>query len=398
MSESLSIPMELLTCDYCGEQVPVGHFCGACGAHLTHVHPGSRARDRWHSFAAFPDQSVVQFSFVTSLFPHLAHLGRRGMRVTFALLWVLLGALVVAHLATAIYAVSALGFTALFLLYVAETGSFEKNVASGVATVLVGLVLGVVFGLVAGPIETRSAITFLPQPISSGSTLVGAVVIPVVAQLAMALPLVIMWRQRHRLHESLDGFVVGAAGALGFTTAMTIVNLWPQLRNGVVAHGDFIVIMSNAVIRGFTVPVTSAALTGLIGLTLWARRRDRDTTAVGYRVLTQPVVWVLLALGLQVGLGYADLAQLPTPLVLALHVAVVLIAILALRAGLHFSLLHESHEFVIGPPRACPTCHHVTPTMPFCAQCGVAEYATPKHHRHRERRLNEAPTPEEVPS
>ena len=55
-----------------------------------------------------------------------------------------------------------------------------------------------------------------------------------------------------------------------------------------------------------------------------------------------------------------------------------------LRVGLHHVLLHEHHDFAIGPPRTCTSCRHVVPAMPFCPQCGVAQNAMSRAHRKRE--------------
>ena len=62
---------------------------------------------------------------------------------------------------------------------------------------------------------------------------------------------------------------------------------------------------------------------------------------------------------------------------------VAVIALLALRYGLHAVLLHEEQAVHIGPPQVCPHCEHVVPTMPFCAHCGYAMRAASRSLRSR---------------
>ena len=84
----------------------------------------------------------------------------------------------------------------------------------------------------------------------------------------------------------------------------------------------------------------------------------------------------MIALVVEIGLGYADDAVLPDIVLLTVHLAAAALALLALRVGLNHVLLHEQRDVRIGPPRVCPHCHRVVPAMPFCPMCGVAERAT----------------------
>jgi RsiW-degrading membrane proteinase PrsW (M82 family) len=314
------------------------------------------------------------------------------MRVTFATLWVILVGLVVAHLEAPVIAVSAAGFTVLFLLYVAETQPFEDDLFTSIATVVSGGVIGFLFAFFIGPIETRTVVSFPAPGLTSGVSLRAAILIPLLAQVGMILPLLIVWTRRSRHGEALDGFAIGAAGALGFVTAMTFTNFAPQFSGGVLTTQGFVPVLTEAVVRGITVPLLSAALTGYIGATLWVKIRERRELDAGNRWLARPGAAFLVAIALQIGMGFADLAHLNDPLILVVHLAGVLLAVVAMRIGLHHVLLHEEHTFVIGPPRACPNCHHLTPSMPFCPECGVAETATSKRHRNREASLYPGPT------
>jgi hypothetical protein len=197
----------------------------------------------------------------------------------------------------------------------------------------------------------------------------------VAGQLLMALPVAVARLFRPDQSEALDGFTAGAAGALGLTLAATLTELTPLLRSGNLAAGSSVTaVVTQAVIRGISVPLVAAATTGYLGATLWQRRRRGS--AAGGLWLTSP--WVALAFGLAIaaGLGFADDAGLPDAALLVIHLAAAALALLMLRAGLHHVLLHEQRDAAIGPPRVCPHCFRVVPAMPFCPMCGVAEQAT----------------------
>lgn len=88
MRDIPSTPAELpvlatMECPFCSIVVPDARYCGACGAHL--VHGGFRASQRFHSYVAFPDGSVLRLSTDTSLFPHLSHGAKAPFRIGFAI-------------------------------------------------------------------------------------------------------------------------------------------------------------------------------------------------------------------------------------------------------------------------------------------------------------------------
>jgi hypothetical protein len=90
---------------------------------------------------------------------------------------------------------------------------------------------------------------------------------------------------------------------------------------------------------------------------------------------------LVLALLVQVGLGFTDIAALPDATLILIHVGAFGLLTMAMRVGMHYVLLHEAHDVTIGPPRVCANCSHLVPTMAFCPQCGVAERAIARPHR-----------------
>ena len=364
-----------VTCSYCGSTAPDAPFCGSCGAHLAHGRPGAAAR-RAHSYAAFPDESMARVSVVSSLFPQLSGHSRAPFRVAFALAVGVLVIVAVAGLQAPVIAVSALAVPLLFLVYVFEIDPLEIRFAVPTALLFVaGAALGVGWGLLLGPLAADSLLPAYSPSLLTGGVLVSAVVVPVVGLLLMVLPVAVLRLWRSEPSEALDGFTGGAAGALGLTLAATLTELAPLLRHGNVVPGSSVLaVLTQAVVRGVSVPVVAAATAGYVGATLW-QRRGRGSAAGG-RWLTSPLLALAAALALAVGLGFADSAGLPDITLLVVHLAAAALALLVVRVGLHHVLLHEQRDVRIGPPRRCPHCHRMVPAMPFCPNCGVAEQAT----------------------
>ena len=364
-----------VTCPFCGSTVPDAPFCGSCGAHLAHGRPGAAAR-RAHSYAAFPDESMARVSVVSSLFPQLSGHSRAPFRVAFALAAGVLVIVAVAGLQAPVIAVSALAVPLLFLVYVFEIDPLEIRFAVPTALLFVaGAALGVGWGLLLGPLAADSLLPAYSPSLLTGGVLVSAVVVPAVGLLLMVLPVAVARLWRSEPSEALDGFTGGAAGALGLTLAATLTELAPLLRHGNMVPGSSVLaVLTQAVVRGVSVPVIAAATAGYVGATLW-QRRGRGSAAGG-RWLTSPLLALAAALALTVGLGFADDAGLPDITLLVVHLAAAALALLVVRVGLHHVLLHEQRDVRIGPPRRCPHCHRVVPAMPFCPNCGVAEQAT----------------------
>jgi hypothetical protein len=364
-----------VTCPHCGTTVPDAPFCGSCGAHLAHLQPGGAAR-RAHSYAAFPDESMARVSVVSSLFPQLSGRSRGPFRLAFALAVAVLVIVAVAGLQAPVIAVSALAVPLLFLVYVFEIDPLETRFAVPTAVLFVaGAALGVGWGLLLGPLAADSLLPAYSPSLLTGGVLVSAVVVPAAGLLLMVLPVAVLRLRRPEASEALDGFTAGAAGALGLTLAATLTELAPLLRDGNLVPGSSVLaVLTQAVVRGVSVPVVAAASAGYVGAALWQRRGGGS--AAGGRWLTSPLVALALTLALAVGLGFADDAGLPDIAVLVVHLAAAALALLVVRVGLHHILLHEQHDVRIGAPRVCPHCSRVVPAMPFCPMCGVAERAT----------------------
>jgi hypothetical protein len=330
---------------------------------------------RLGAYAAAPGEHGLRLSVVSSLFPHLPHRSRIPFRVG-------LGVLVIAFIAFAflrwqapLVVVSALGFPLLFLLYLRESDIDDDIPRTTLAlTAALGVGLGVGYALLTGTIVAHTHDVALSDGASGDHSALEGLLVPTGGALLMLVPAVVVRLLRPGTRESLDGFVIGVLGATSFIAAGTLTRLAPQLATGPMAEADRPVdgLLVQAGIQGATVPLTAAAMGGLVGAALWftrpadaARRRDHT--------IAQLVSSVLVVLVLYSTLGVMEVIPLSEGLHFGLHVLIAVIALLALRIGLQAALLHEAHdETNPGEQVLCPHCDHVVPDMAFCPNCGVA--------------------------
>jgi hypothetical protein len=216
----------------------------------------------------------------------------------------------------------------------------------------------------------------------------------------MLVPAALVRLVRPGQRESLDGFAIGALGALMFTAAAQMTRLAPQFSGGMIARSrPMMGLMVEAGIRGIAVPLTAAAVGGLIGTALWftspASKKDKHRNFVRIAL----AVFALVVMVLYALLGLVDVARFPQLLQLLMHLAMAAAALLALRVGLHLALLHESHDEILSDePLLCPHCGTVVPDMAFCVACGAATRASSRSSRQSRRdirpvRANADPEP-----
>jgi RsiW-degrading membrane proteinase PrsW (M82 family) len=372
-------------CPYCGSTVPDARYCGACGSDLTRKVTG-RAKRRPHAFAACPNESILMPSIVTTLFPQLSWRCTVGFRIALGLFALALLGCALAGATGPVIAISALGVPLLFQIYVYEVDPYQSGALPVTAALLaVGAACGAGWALIGGPVVAAAAApTLLPLQLTGGQTLRAGIVVPVVGQLLMCLPVAVIRLRRPRGWDTLDGFTAGATTGIGFAAAVTLVEMSSWLYLGQFAHQPTGRVLAQAILRGISVPIAAAALTGYVGATLFAARPPASTMTVHRsRIFASPVTAVVIAVVLQAGRGVTDVARLPAVPVVLLHLAATLLAIIALRAGLHWLLLLEGTRTLIGPPWVCTNCHYKTPVMLYCAQCGMARRATARSWRAR---------------
>jgi hypothetical protein len=379
-----------MECRVCRTDVPAGEYCGLCGCHLT-PRPGEgpdwlRIRD----FGAAPGEHLLQPSVASSLFPHLPARSRTVFRIGLAVVLVALVAFAVLRLPGALVTVAALGFAFLFVLYVHESDGFADIPARTWAlTGALGIGLGVGWVLLTGAAVARSYGIALGAGVVGPRMLRDGIGIPLGGLILMLVPAVIVRLLRPPTREALDGFMIGALGALSFTAAATLTRLAPQFRTGMVSKRPMDSLLVEAGIRGVAVPLTAAAAGGLIGAALWFTRPPSKEKQRPGLVRALLVSFAVAVLAVYLGLGLIDVSHFPQVLMLALYLAVAAVALLLLRVGLHLALLHEAHdEIQSDEPLLCPHCGHVVPDMAFCPACGVATRASSRSSRtaRRDRR------------
>jgi hypothetical protein len=375
--------LHTVTCPTCGDTVPAGVYCGACGYHLALHQDGAKSGFRSHSYAAAPAEHVLRVSVVSSLFPHLPHRSRAPFRIAVVLLAVALIVLAALRLQAPMIAIAALGVPLLFQLYLQESDVYDDLPTLLLTlSVVLGAALGVGWALLTEHRISSSISAQLLAGTQPTALWLDGVLLPTIGGALLLVPAFVAFAIKPpHIDESMDGFLVGSIGAVGFTAASTITRLWPQLETGIVAHNRPVEsIVVEALLQGAFVPLTAASVGGVVGAALWVRRR----TQVHFgRVLASTKLMVPAALLIYLVLGLIDYWQPPQDVLLALHAVVAVIALLALRYGLHAVLLHEEHEVVIGAPRVCPHCEQVVPAMPFCPHCGYAHRAASRSARSR---------------
>jgi len=370
-------------CRICQVEVPAGEYCGLCGCHLT---PRKGEGPDWlriRDFGAAPGEHLLQPSLASSLFPHLPPRSRTVFRVGLAVVFVALVAFALLRMPGALVTVEALGFPFLFVLYLVESDGFRDiPTPMWVLTAALGVGLGVGWVLLTGMMVARS------YGIELGADVVGArmvrtgIAIPLGGVILMLMPALIVRLLRPPTREALDGFMVGALGALSFTAAATLARLAPQFSSGVVSKRPMDSLLVEAGIRGVAVPLTAAAAGGLIGAALWFTRppsKEKQHPGVVRALL---VFFAVAVLVVYVGLGLIDVAHFPQVLMLVLYLLLAAVALFLLRVGLQLALLHEAHdEIQSDEPLLCPHCGHVVPDMAFCPACGVATRASSRSSR-----------------
>ncbi|KAA0086626.1 zinc ribbon domain-containing protein [Mycolicibacterium sp. P9-64] len=362
------------TCQVCGTDVPVGRFCGSCGANLHAGQDSRRDRLRIGAFAAASGEHVLRPSVASSLFPQLPRRSRRPFRFGLVVVVVVLAVFAALRWQAPLIATAALGLPVLFAIYLRETDAHRDLPMRTLAlTTVVGIACGAGWALVIGVIVSHSYDVAMGSEEDLGHALLEGLTIPVGGALVMLAPTVVVRLLRPSTREALDGFVIGSLAAASFTVAATVARLAPQLATGPTTQersvGDLLV---EAGMQGIAVPVMALAVGGLVGTALWLGRT---------RVLVASVLTVVV---LYTATGLVETASIPQEVQVGLHLVVAALALLALRIGLQVALLSGEHDAPTGSPVEqvqCPQCEHAITGLAFCSNCGAAAQAASRTSR-----------------
>lgn len=363
-------------CPHCGHDVPAGAYCGLCGSSLADGGPAAASRTR--AFAANPFEHVLQPSVVSTIFPHVPQLRSVRFRLALLVLTVLLLVAGYLRLTGPSVAIASAAVPLLYLVYLYEVNAFGDGPLYGIGVTFgVGTVLGVAWAFLTGRFITQTFVlnaTFQGAPI--WRILVTAVVFPLVAQALMVVGALILLSTRS-YDEVLDGFAAGAASALGFVFAVTLISLFPEVQSGPISVSAEVSSAIRTVLHGLLIPFIDAGLTGLIAAALWLHRGPtRSLPRYGWTASL--VLAVMVAAIVQVGLGLASLYAVRAATVFLIYGGATIAIILWLRVALHFMLLAEAADPHVGPAAPCFHCERMVPRMAFCPECGGAVRAMPK--------------------
>lgn len=377
-----------MECSVCRTDVPAGEFCGLCGGYLSEHRGDGPKWLRIRAFSASPGEHLLTPDIVSSLFPHLPPRSRLAFLLGLGLLLAALIAATLFRLPAALITIAALGLPLLFLIYLQEA-DVHRDIPSAtlVLTAALGIGLGVGWVLLTGAAVTRSYGVPLGTGIAASRIVRDGLGVPIGGMLVMLAPAVVVRLFQRRPRESLDGFALGALGALMFSGAATLTRLAPQFATGMIAKSRPMEgLMVEAGIRGLAVPVTAAAVGGVVGTALWFTRPRSKANQHRNYIRAALTLIVVAVMAMYAALGLVDIARFPQFLQLAVHLAVAAIALLTLRVGLHLALLHEAHDEIRSDePILCPHCGHVVPDMAFCPACGAATRASSRSSRQARR-------------
>lgn len=379
-------PVPTAPCARCRETVPVATFCGRCGADMTRPSDARFAAVRPRSFAVAPDEAVLVPMVSSTLFPHVPRAYRNPFRIGIAV--VVTGVVVLSLLRWPgpLVVLTALGIPVLFALYLWES-DILRDIPRHVLALdaLLGIACGVGWVWFTGGLIARN----YGIPVTAGFVLENladvGLVIAVGAVVFMVAPAVLVrFLLRHSSRESLDGFVIGALGALSFTAAATTTRLAPQFVSGLLGHVPGLRRLIEAVLYGLAAPLTAAALGGLIGILLWFRpgRRAAERPGLIRAALAGFTAAVLL---IYLAIWLIDASPLPRWPQLGMHLLMTAAALVAARLCLQLALLHEEPDRLPDQPVLCLNCERVVPEMPFCPACGFATRALSRSTRRQRR-------------
>lgn len=330
---------------------------------------------RPHTYVAAPREPVLLPMVTSTLFLQLPHVYRNPFRVGMAIL--LSGVVVCSalNLLAPLVALVALGVPALFVLYLWQSGVPDDipGHAFGLAAGL-GAAFGAGWVLLTGRLVARA----YGVPMAAGLLLENLADVGLVIALGgvvlMMLPAVVvrtMVGLRRGSREALDGFTIGALGALSFTAAATTTRLAPQFVSGLLNNVTPMRRFTGAVLFGVAAPLTAAALGGLVGILLWFRSGALASRRRGH-VRAIVLLFTLIVGAVYTAIWLVDESPLPRWPQLGLHILMMAIALLAARFCVQLALLHEHQPEPEPIPVLCPSCEHVVPDMAFCPACGFA--------------------------
>jgi MFS family permease len=368
-------------CASCRSTVPSGPFCGSCGADQRKPVTPGRKLLRPNNFVAAHRQPVYLPLITSTLCPHLASRERIPFRHGLFLALAAVIGFSAARQLPLLVVLTCFGIPLLFVLYLWRSDIFRDIPARAlILTSVLGTAISVTWWLWSGS-QVSAAYGI---PLSAGFQLMNIVnlglAVSVGDAVLMLVPAVAVRLLRPRSIESLDGFVIGALGALAFITAGTVTWLGSQFVSGLLDNYDSWRLFWRAMLYGIFDPLTATAAGGTLGLLLWFRPIRRPGQPRGIRL--RLALCVLVTALCYVGVYAVDATNNPHSVEAAINLAITILALQTLRFAMQIAVLHEAPDTADreGSVR-CIHCTAAVPAMAFCPQCGVAERASSRSAR-----------------
>lgn len=240
-------------------------------------------------------------------------------------------------------AAGALGVALLFAIYLRAIGDAAPPRRALLWSAVLAAGLGVGWAMLTGAEVARSHDVALIVGEPHEDRLLIGIGIPLGTALLMLVPATAVWLRRPVSRTRWDGYTFGAWGAVAFSAAATLTRLAPQFATGVVAdQRPAAELVVQAGIQGLALPVSAAALGGLVGITLWVRR-------------WRPIVAsVAVTVAVSVSVGIAEVLPVLHSLHLAVHVVLAVVALWALGVAQR-AVASEPQGLTVETPRVMVT-------------------------------------------
>jgi hypothetical protein len=224
------------------------------------------------------------------------------------------------------------GLPVLFVLYLHEIAA-RKAISTGYLALvtIVALGLGVGWALVAGPAIADAYNTATGGTTTVAQEVVWWAAIPFSEALLMVAPGVVVRMVDRTRRDPLDGFTIGALGALVANGASTATLLAPQLTMGVTADTEPVhALFVEALVEGFAWPVAALATGGIFGIALRLTLPPKGFRRPRWSV---PAALILVLVNLTV-MGVVDVVPISLTWYLGLQLLLAAFAVLALRIAI----------------------------------------------------------------
>lgn len=370
-------------CPTCHADVPAVVFCGSCGARLDSAAGRWRALLRPREYAAAPTEAVYVPRMSSTFFPRLPSRATRAYRIALVALLVLMVVMSALQWNVPAATFSVLAVPVLFMLYAWEDDVFIDDRLRMIVSLVLGTVIGIAWWWSTGNLlSDKYGVTTAAAQALQNTLVDESLAITLIGAVLAVLPLALIRLIPAAESSALDGFVIGAAGALAHMTASYVVWWMPQIVVGLInaQTTSGIRMVQDTLTYGVVDPFTTIALGGMVGAALWFRPDPSAQHSVRARAAV--ILCALMTAVLYTAVWVVDAEEWSRTTELVINLVLTVLALLTLRVGIQIALLHEKCRSGSGEPILCVYCEKVVPDMAFCVSCGAAALAASRTSRN----------------